>query len=160
MRLRSRRVGRDRCVSRGRRLAPGGGRKRDQRGHHPPSQAVGAKEGCERGLGGGGHLRGSMSKRRTNFATLVASSGVVPELPRGVQGLCIRMHTEAQPCRSKRRMISACCAFASGDPLPPRPEFSAASTIGVEPLLFLRRGSAPPSRSAFTAAAQRVRTAR
>src|SRR5262249_3990362 len=32
--------------------------------------------------------------------------------------------------------------------------------MGVEPRLFLRCGSAPPSRSAFTAAAQRTRTAR
>jgi hypothetical protein len=64
------------------------------------------------------------------------------------------------PCCTRRRTISFCCAFASGEPLPPRPVVRVASSIGVEPFLFLRRGSAPPLRRAFTAAAQHVRTAR
>jgi hypothetical protein len=56
--------------------------------------------------------------------------------------------------------ISACWAFASGDPLPPRPVGRVASFSGVEPDLFGSLGSAPPSSSARTAPLQRVRTAR
>lgn len=41
--------------------------------------------------------------------------------------------------------FSLCCAFAADDPVLPRPVFSVASGMGVEPLLFFRRGSAPPS---------------
>jgi hypothetical protein len=44
--------------------------------------------------------------------------------------------------------------------VPPRPVFWTARSKGVEPLLFLRAGSAPHSRRVRTAAAQRVRTAR
>src|SRR6516225_12374943 len=63
-------------------------------------------------------------------------------------------------CSRSSCTINSCCAFASDEPEPPRPVFWVASSIGAEPLLFLRRGSAPPSRRAFTAAVQRVRTAR
>src|SRR5256885_2976115 len=59
-----------------------------------------------------------------------------------------------------RRNISSCSDFASGEPVPPRPVFWVASSIGVEPLLLRRVGSAPHSRSVRTAVAQRVRTAR
>ena len=41
------------------------------------------------------------------------------------------------------RRISACCAFAATDPVPPRPVLCVASSIGVEPFLFTARASAP-----------------
>jgi hypothetical protein len=56
--------------------------------------------------------------------------------------------------------ISCCCSFAAGDPDPLFPVFRVAKSIGVEPFLFVGRGSAPASMSALTAAAQRLRTAR
>src|SRR5204863_3364028 len=61
--------------------------------------------------------------------------------------------------RSNNCTINACCALASAEPLPPRPVARVASFSGVEPDLFVRVESAPPSISARTAAPQRVRTA-
>ncbi len=48
-----------------------------------------------------------------------------------------------EPASSSNRTISRCCAFASGEPVPPRPVVRPASSMGVEPLLFFRAGSAP-----------------
>src|SRR5215510_10702793 len=62
--------------------------------------------------------------------------------------------------RCRINKIFFCCAFASGDPLPPRPVVFIASSNGVEPLLFVRVGSAPHSSRVCTAWGQRVRTAR
>ena len=48
------------------------------------------------------------------------------------------------PYCSRRRRISSCCALASGEPLPPRPVFPEwRAAFAVEPLPFVRRGSAP-----------------
>lgn len=56
--------------------------------------------------------------------------------------------------------MCCCCVFAWGEPVSPRPDVTIASLMAVEPRPFLRDGSAPPSSSARTAAAQRLRTAR
>ena len=61
---------------------------------------------------------------------------------------------------SNSRNISCCCDLASAEPVPPRPVFWIARSIGVEPLLFWSTGSAPYSSRVPTAVAQRVRTAR
>jgi len=72
----------------------------------------------------------------------VEVSGVAKwRVPRWAQRLTYR----AGLCRSSSRTISACCALDSGEPLPPRPVLWVASCIGVEPLLFLRLASAPPT---------------
>jgi hypothetical protein len=56
-------------------------------------------------------------------------------------------------------IMPACCSRACGEPLPPRPVVWTARCSGVDPALFDRLGSAPPSTSARTAANDRVRTA-
>src|SRR5439155_17863970 len=55
---------------------------------------------------------------------------------------------------------ASCSSHDAAEPVPPRPVFWMARCSGVEPLLFLPRASAPFTRRARTAAAQRVRTAR
>lgn len=57
-------------------------------------------------------------------------------------------------------MICACCSRDAAEPRSPRPVLCIARSSGVEPLLFFRIASAPLTRSARTAGAQRVRTAR
>ena len=64
------------------------------------------------------------------------------------------------PFAFSRRTISACWALAASEPLPPRPVVLRANFIGVDPLLFGRRGSAPASSSAPTASAHLLRMAR
>ena len=59
-----------------------------------------------------------------------------------------------------RYRICCCCAFAAEVPEPLRPVVRVARWAGVEPLRFWSDGSAPPRRSALTANAPRVRTAR
>ena len=49
---------------------------------------------------------------------------------------------------------------AAAEPVPPRPVVQIASCIGVEPLLFFSRGSAPFLMSALAASMQRFLTAR
>jgi hypothetical protein len=56
---------------------------------------------------------------------------------------------------SSRRRISDCSALAAAEPVPPRPVLCKASISAVEPPLFFRLASAPPSSKARTAAAQR-----
>ena len=57
-------------------------------------------------------------------------------------------------------MIVRCSARAAGDPDPPRPVVQPARSSAVEPWSLVRRGSAPASSRASTAAEQRLRTAR
>ena len=66
----------------------------------------------------------------------------------------------AAPHSSSSRTISACWVLDAGEPEPLRPVVIVASWIGVVPLPLTRQASAPPSRSTWTAAEQRVRTAR
>ena len=64
------------------------------------------------------------------------------------------------PCCSSTTMTLRCSSFAASEPELLRPVFCTARCSGVEPRLFGRRGSAPFSMRAPTAAELRVRTAR
>ena len=75
---------------------------------------------------------------------------------------------QSRPSKHQRRhaprsnnslMMPACCSRACGVPLPPRPVARTARCKGVDPVLFGCRTFAPPSKSARTAASDRVRTA-
>jgi len=82
-----------------------------------------------------------------------------------LRALSLGQLTEAElaPVLAHLGECPACCRrideLAAADPLPPRPVVHRVRSIGVEREPLRSRGSAPPSSSAATASAHRLRTA-